>query len=192
MRACARLRSVVGTSNPIRDIALAGRITDGVRVLSNRGVAGIDGTNSTAIGAAMARDRDQAGARTIALMGDLTFVHDATGLVIGPGEPRPSSLRIVVANDDGGGIFGLLEQGDPRYNTGLYAGAYERVFGTPHRTDIASMCAGFHIPHRRVGVGELGAVLAEDPAPGGIEVVEVATDRERLRSVHAAIAARLR
>ncbi|WP_238421485.1 2-succinyl-5-enolpyruvyl-6-hydroxy-3-cyclohexene-1-carboxylic-acid synthase [Gordonia sp. 'Campus'] len=182
---------VVGASNPIRDIALAGRVGDGVRVLSNRGVAGIDGTNSTAIGAALALDRDGSGARTIALMGDLTFVHDATGLVIGPGEPRPRSLRIVVANDDGGGIFGLLEQGDPRYNTGAYAGAYERVFGTPHRTDIASMCAGFRIPHRRVDVGELSGVLAEPPAAGGIEVVEVATDRERLRSVHAAISARL-
>ncbi|WP_168706789.1 2-succinyl-5-enolpyruvyl-6-hydroxy-3-cyclohexene-1-carboxylic-acid synthase [Gordonia paraffinivorans] len=183
---------VVGASNPIRDIALAGRVAEGVRVLSNRGVAGIDGTNSTAIGAALALDRERPGARTVALMGDLTFIHDATGLIIGPGEPRPESLRIVVANDDGGGIFGLLEQGDPRYNTGRFAGAYERVFGTPHRTDIASMCAGFHIPHRRVGVDDLRAVLAEEPAAGGIEVIEVATDRERLRSVHAAIAARLR
>ena len=183
---------VVGASNPIRDVALAGRVAEGVRVLSNRGVAGIDGTNSTAIGAALALDRERPGARTVALMGDLTFIHDATGLIIGPGEPRPESLRIVVANDDGGGIFGLLEQGDPRYNTGRFAGAYERVFGTPHRTDIASMCAGFHIPHRRVGVDDLRAVLAEEPAAGGIEVIEVATDRERLRSVHAAIAARLR
>ncbi|WP_168698397.1 2-succinyl-5-enolpyruvyl-6-hydroxy-3-cyclohexene-1-carboxylic-acid synthase [Gordonia paraffinivorans] len=182
---------VVGASNPIRDIALAGRVAEGVRVLSNRGVAGIDGTNSTAIGAALALDRERPGARTVALMGDLTFIHDATGLIIGPGEPRPESLRIVVANDDGGGIFGLLEQGDPRYNTGRFAGAYERVFGTPHRTDIASMCAGFHIPHRRVEVDDLRAVLAEEPAAGGIEVIEVATDRERLRSVHAAIAARL-
>ncbi|MDH3005622.1 2-succinyl-5-enolpyruvyl-6-hydroxy-3-cyclohexene-1-carboxylic-acid synthase [Gordonia alkanivorans] len=183
---------VVGASNPIRDIALAGRVAEGVRVLSNRGVAGIDGTNSTAIGAALALDHERPGARTIALMGDLTFIHDATGLVIGPGEPRPDSLRIVVANDDGGGIFGLLEQGDPRYNAGQYAGAYERVFGTPHRTDIASMCAGFHIPHRRVGVDELYSVLAESPTAGGIEVIEVATDRDRLRSVHAAIAARLK
>ncbi|WP_168705003.1 2-succinyl-5-enolpyruvyl-6-hydroxy-3-cyclohexene-1-carboxylic-acid synthase [Gordonia paraffinivorans] len=182
---------VVGASNPIRDIALAGRVAEGVRVLSNRGVAGIDGTNSTAIGAALALDRERPGARTVALMGDLTFIHDATGLIIGPGEPRPESLRIVVANDDGGGIFGLLEQGDPRYNTGRFAGAYERVFGTPHHTDIASMCAGFHIPHRRVEVDDLRAVLAEEPAAGGIEVIEVATDRERLRSVHAAIAARL-
>ncbi|MEO9326921.1 2-succinyl-5-enolpyruvyl-6-hydroxy-3-cyclohexene-1-carboxylic-acid synthase [Gordonia aurantiaca] len=183
---------VVGASNPIRDIALAGRVAEGVRVLSNRGVAGIDGTNSTAIGAALALDRERPGARTVALMGDLTFIHDATGLIIGPAEPRPNSLRIVVANDDGGGIFGLLEQGDPRYNQGRYAGAYERVFGTPHRTDIASMCAGFHIPHRRVAVDDLRAALAEDPAAGGIEVIEVTTDRGRLRSVHEAIAARLR
>jgi 2-succinyl-5-enolpyruvyl-6-hydroxy-3-cyclohexene-1-carboxylate synthase len=182
---------VVGASNPIRDIALAGRVPAGVRVLSNRGVAGIDGTNSTAIGAALAHDIDHPGARTVALMGDLTFLHDATGLIVGPGEPRPTSLRIVVANDDGGGIFGLLEQGDPRFNSGPYAGAYERVFGTPHRTDLASLCAGFHLPHRRVEVGEVSAVLAESGG-AGIEVIEVVTDRERLRAVHAGIVARLR
>ncbi|MDL9936054.1 2-succinyl-5-enolpyruvyl-6-hydroxy-3-cyclohexene-1-carboxylic-acid synthase [Gordonia sp. ABSL1-1] len=182
---------VVGASNPIRDVALAGRVGEGVRVLSNRGVAGIDGTNSSAIGAALALDAVDPGARTVALMGDLTFVHDATGLLIGPSEPRPRSLRIVVANDDGGGIFGLLEQGDPRFNTGVYAGAYERVFGTPHRTDLAALCAGFHLPHRRVAVTEVSRVLAQDPPVGGIEVIEVTTDRERLRDIHARIAGRL-
>ncbi|MFZ2238780.1 MAG: 2-succinyl-5-enolpyruvyl-6-hydroxy-3-cyclohexene-1-carboxylic-acid synthase, partial [Gordonia amarae] len=121
----------------------------------------------------------------------LTFVHDATGLLIGPGEPRPSNLRIVVANDDGGGIFGLLEQGDPRFNTGPYAGAYERVFGTPHRTGLASLCAGFHIAHRRVDLAELAGHLQTD-VPGGLEVVEVSTDRTRLRELHAAIGARYR
>lgn len=182
---------VVGASNPIRDIALAGRVAPGVRVLSNRGVAGIDGTNSTAIGAALDLESRDASARTIALMGDLTFVHDATGLLIGPSEPRPRSLRIVVANDDGGGIFGLLEQGDPRFNSGPYEGAYERVFGTPHRTDLASVCRGFRIAHRLVGTSELPMVLAADDVPGGIEVVEVRTDRERLRAIHGAISARL-
>ncbi|MGV9826336.1 2-succinyl-5-enolpyruvyl-6-hydroxy-3-cyclohexene-1-carboxylic-acid synthase [Gordonia sp. NPDC003429] len=179
---------MVGASNPIRDVALAGRVPDGVRVLSNRGVAGIDGTNSTAIGAALA-----GGGRTVALMGDLTFIHDTTGLIIGPSEPRPSALRIVVANDDGGGIFGLLEQGDPRFDAEPYAGAYERVFGTPHRTDLAALCAGVHVAHRRVRLEELSAVLAADvpSRAGGIEVVEVVTDRARLREVHAAIAARV-
>lgn len=181
---------VVGASNPIRDVALAGRIGEGVRVLSNRGVAGIDGTNSSAIGAALAHGVAHPYSRTVALMGDLTFIHDATGLLIGPGEPRPQALRIVVANDDGGGIFGLLEQGDPRYNSGAYAGAFERVFGTPHHADLAALCAGFHLRHRRVEAAELPAVLAE--AIDGIEVVEVVTDRERLRTVHAGIVGRLR
>ena len=60
----------------------------GVKVRSNRGVAGIDGTVSTAIGAALAHDRAPA-SRTVALIGDLTFVHDASGLLIGPTEPVP-------------------------------------------------------------------------------------------------------
>ncbi|WP_026917372.1 2-succinyl-5-enolpyruvyl-6-hydroxy-3-cyclohexene-1-carboxylic-acid synthase [Gordonia shandongensis] len=178
---------VLGASNPIRDVALAGVVADGVRVLSNRGVAGIDGTNATAIGAALA----SASGRTVALMGDLTFVHDITGLVIGPDEPRPTDLRIVVANDDGGGIFGLLEQGDPRFARDEYAGAYERIFGTPHRTDLAALCAGCSVRHRAVTVNDLPAAL-NSPAPiGGIEVIEVRTDRTRLRDLHAAIAARL-
>ena len=175
---------VVGASNPIRDVALAGHIGADVRVLSNRGVAGIDGNISTAIGAALAND-----VRTVALMGDLTFVHDATGLLIGPAEPRPRRLTIVVANDDGGGIFGLLEQGDPRFAGPDYLGAFERVFGTPHRTDLASVCAGFGAPHRLVTLAELPGVLN---SPGeGLEVIEVRTDRTMLRSLHGAIEARL-
>ncbi|MBB4134828.1 2-succinyl-5-enolpyruvyl-6-hydroxy-3-cyclohexene-1-carboxylic-acid synthase [Gordonia humi] len=181
-------RLVVGASNPVRDVALAGRLVDGVHVMSNRGVAGIDGTNATAIGAALDAAPDQ---RTIAFMGDLTFVHDATGLLIGPAEPRPHNLRIVVANDDGGGIFSLLEQGDPRFDTGDYTGVYERVFGTPHRTDLAALCAGFHIGHRRASLDELPAVLAEPAPDGGIEVVEVATSRDGLRPIHDRISARL-
>ena len=62
---------------------------------ANRGLAGIDGTISTAIGIAVAT-----GLPSHALIGDLTFLHDLTGLVIGPDEPRPD-LRVVVANDDG-------------------------------------------------------------------------------------------
>ncbi|MCF8604740.1 2-succinyl-5-enolpyruvyl-6-hydroxy-3-cyclohexene-1-carboxylic-acid synthase [Gordonia sp. HY442] len=181
-------RLIVGASNPVRDIALAGRVADGVTVMSNRGVAGIDGTNSTAVGAALTADPRQ---RTVALMGDLTFVHDATGLLIGPAEPRPHHLRIVVANDDGGGIFSLLEQGDPRFDTGDYTGVYERVFGTPHRTDLAALCAGFHIGHRRADLADVPGILAEPAPEGGIEVIEVSTSRDGLRALHDRIVARL-
>lgn len=170
---------LLGASNPVRDAALVSHPRPGIRVLSNRGVAGIDGTVSTAVGAALHHP-----GRTIALIGDLTFLHDASGLLIGRGEPRPADLTIVVANDDGGGIFELLEQGDPQY-----AGVFERVFGTPHGMDLAALCAAYRIPHRQVGTRELAAELADHAS--GIRVLEVITDRAGLRELHATVRAEI-
>ncbi|HKR47968.1 MAG TPA: 2-succinyl-5-enolpyruvyl-6-hydroxy-3-cyclohexene-1-carboxylic-acid synthase [Pseudonocardiaceae bacterium] len=161
---------LLGSSNPVRDVALAARPRRGLTVLANRGVAGIDGTIATATGAALVHEGPG-----YALIGDLTFLHDTNGLLIGPDEPRPD-LTIVVANDDGGGIFGLLEQGAPEY-----ADAFERVFGTPHGADLAALCAAHHVPHRRVSADELPDALA--PAPG-LRVVEVRTERTGLRALH--------
>ncbi|NLG55856.1 MAG: 2-succinyl-5-enolpyruvyl-6-hydroxy-3-cyclohexene-1-carboxylic-acid synthase [Rhodococcus sp.] len=171
---------LLGASNPVRDAALVGYPRADVRVLSNRGVAGIDGTVSAAVGAALAHD-----GRTIALLGDLTFLHDASGLLIGTGEPRPKDLTIVVANDDGGGIFELLEQGDPQYS-----GVFERIFGTPHGMDLAALCAAYRIEHQLVDPAGLTAALTET-APVGIRVLEVTTDRSGLRELHAAVRAQL-
>ncbi|MBC2588672.1 2-succinyl-5-enolpyruvyl-6-hydroxy-3-cyclohexene-1-carboxylic-acid synthase [Rhodococcus aetherivorans] len=174
---------LLGASNPVRDAALVSYPRDGVKVLSNRGVAGIDGTVSTAVGAALAYQQG----RTVALMGDLTFLHDASGLLIGTAEPRPQNLTVVVANDDGGGIFELLEQGDPQY-----AGVFERVFGTPHGMDLAALCAAYRVPHERVDLSALTAALADRTAPtGGIRVLEMITDRSGLRELHAAVRAQL-
>ena len=166
---------VCGSSKPVRDLFLAGP-RPGVTVLANRGVAGIDGTVSTAVGAALAADGP-----TYALLGDLTFLHDANGLVIGPGEPRPD-LTIVVVNNDGGAIFGLLEQGAPEHGP-----AFERVFGTAHGVDLAALCAATGTPHRLVRTrAELIGALA---APAGIRVVEVRTDRREAIELDAAITA---
>ncbi len=174
---------VLGSSNPVRDAAYAGLPKPGVRVLANRGVAGIDGTVSTALGAALAHAAGHhvPGSRTVALMGDLTFLHDSGGLLAGPQEPR-ADLTIVVPNDDGGGIFGLLEQGAPEH-----AGAFERVFGTAHGTDLGALCAAHGVAHRRVDLVELAAELVE--APRGVSsprlrVLEVATTRTDLRVLH--------
>lgn len=163
---------VLGSSNPVRDVALAARPRAGLKVFGNRGVAGIDGTVSTAIGVALAHRGP-----TVALLGDLTFLHDSTGLVLGPAEHRPD-LTIVVANDDGGGIFGLLEQGAPEHGA-----AFERIFGTPHGTDLSAICAAHGIAWQRVESGDF-----ELPV-GGLRVVEVATQRRVLRDLHARIAA---
>ncbi|GBG40644.1 2-succinyl-5-enolpyruvyl-6-hydroxy-3-cyclohexene-1-carboxylic-acid synthase [Mycobacterium montefiorense] len=178
---------VLGASNPVRDAALVGLNTGGIRVRSNRGVAGIDGTVSTAIGAALAHERSGSAdnpARTLALIGDLTFVHDSSGLLIGPTEPTPRHLTIVVSNDNGGGIFELLEQGDPRFSD-----VSSRIFGTPHDVDVGALCRAYHVESRQIEVGELNAALGEPGA--GMRVLEVKADRSSLRQLHAAIKAAL-
>ena len=99
---------LVGSSNPVRDLDLAPVGERAPAVFANRGLAGIDGMVSTAVGVAWG-----SGAPVTALLGDLTLLHDVSGLVVGPLEPRPD-LRFVVVNDDGGSIFATLEQGHRR------------------------------------------------------------------------------
>jgi 2-succinyl-5-enolpyruvyl-6-hydroxy-3-cyclohexene-1-carboxylate synthase len=167
---------VLGSSNPVRDVALAAAPRDGVVVRSNRGVAGIDGTVSTAMGAALAHDGP-----TVALLGDLTLLHDTTGLVVGPDEPRPD-LTIVVLDDRGGGIFHLLEQGAPEH-----AAAFERVFGTPHTVDLAALCAAMGVAHACADPSDIGEHLGRP----GVRVVQVRAERTALRDAHAALRARV-
>ncbi len=173
---------VLGASNPVRDAALVGLNPRGITVRSNRGVAGIDGTVSTAIGAALAHDRT--GGRTVALIGDMTFVHDSSGLLIGPTEPTPRRLTIVVSNDNGGGIFELLEQGDPRFSD-----VSSRIFGTPHDVDVGALCRAYHVESRQMEVDDLAAAL--DEPFDGMRVLEVKADRSSLRALHASIKAAL-
>ena len=172
----------VGASNPIRDLDLMVpryRVGDRRMVIGNRGLAGIDGSVSTAVGAALGRPHSS---RAFALLGDVTFLHDANGLIIGPDEPRPD-LTVVVVNDDGGSIFASLEQGGP-----AYADSFERIFGTPHHVDLASLCAATRTPHWKVdSLAELEHALAS-PA-GGIEVVEAVVGRHDRRELDAAIRA---
>ncbi len=160
---------VVGSSNAPRDLSLAdpGHLQR-PRIVGNRGLAGIDGTVSTALGIATSGGGD---GRTVALMGDLTFEHDLNGLLIGPNEPRPD-LLIVVVNDGGGGIFATLEYGDPARAEG-----FERLFGTPTGTDLGRLCAGMGVAHQAVGtLPDLAAALHDHT--GDIEVIEVTMDAQ--------------
>lgn len=170
----------LGSSMPVRDLFTAAAPREGVTVLANRGAAGIDGTVSSAVGAALAWQRD-GGGRAFALMGDLTALHDSNGLVLGPEEPEPD-LTIVVVNNDGGAIFGLLEQGDDEH-----ADAFERVFGTPHGVDFAAWCGATQTPHIRAD--SIGAALDAlmDPRDGGVRVIELRTDRGAVARVRRAL-----
>jgi len=160
---------VVGSSKPVRDLFLVGP-RPRVRLLANRGVAGIDGMVSTALGAALAHQAT-GGGRALALIGDLTFLHDSGGLVLGPSEPRPD-LTLVVVDNDGGAIFGTLEQGGAEH-----AAAFERVFGTPHGVDLAALCAATRTPYLLVtSQEELRVALAALPG-AGVRVVAVRSDR---------------
>ncbi|GAA1774153.1 2-succinyl-5-enolpyruvyl-6-hydroxy-3-cyclohexene-1-carboxylic-acid synthase [Kocuria aegyptia] len=182
--ACRRDGSVLvaGSSNPVRDLDLAARPGPGSPlVLANRGLAGIDGTVATAAGAALG------GGRPVrALLGDLTFLHDASSLLLGPGEREPD-LQLVVLNDGGGGIFTTLEHGALGEQE-EYRAVVERFFGTPHQARLDALCAGYGVAHRRAaGVAELEQALT---APlRGRSVLEVAVDRRGLRDLHARIRA---
>jgi 2-succinyl-5-enolpyruvyl-6-hydroxy-3-cyclohexene-1-carboxylate synthase len=177
-----RATLVLGSSQVPRDVGLAAGGRDGLRVVANRGVAGIDGTISTAAGVALAAGVDDG--PTVAFVGDLTFLHDITGLVIGPHEPRPD-LTIVVSNNDGGAIFSTLEPGEPQH-----ARAFDRVFGTPHGVLLANLAEGFGAEHVFVGAAdELADAIAES---GGIRIVEVSTSRSELTAVLSQLAQAVR
>lgn len=170
---------VVGSSNPVRDLdlmALPYPVGERRMVMANRGLAGIDGTVSTAIGAALGRRSS----RSLAYMGDLTFLHDSNGLLLGPDEPRPD-LTIVVANDDGGSIFATLEQGAE-----AYADSFERLFGTPTGADLGALCGSMGVEHRQVETRDaLSDALAR--VPDGVEVVEARIERADRRELDARI-----
>ncbi len=154
------------SSLPIRDLDHHMAPRDGLRVLAGRGASGIDGTTSAAIGAALAHQA-AGGGPAFALLGDLAFLHDAPGLFLGPAEPRPD-LCLVVVNNDGGGIFSLLEQA-------AFPGPFERVFGTPHGAGVAQLAAAAGLPYTRLEEwDDLPGALAGH----GLRIVEARTTRE--------------
>ncbi|MGO4193111.1 2-succinyl-5-enolpyruvyl-6-hydroxy-3-cyclohexene-1-carboxylic-acid synthase [Arthrobacter sp. YAF17] len=174
---------VLGSSNGIRDVDLAGApaAEPGAVVFANRGLSGIDGTLATATGIALGGRQE-----TTVLLGDVTFLHDAGGLLLGAGEEEPN-LRMVVLNDAGGAIFGLLEHGAVEA-AGRYGTAVDRLFGTPHGVNLAALAAAYGVAHRPVSTtAELAGALAEPWE--GRSIIEVRTDRRGLRELHVRIRA---
>ncbi|MEY2814035.1 MAG: hypothetical protein RL579_940 [Actinomycetota bacterium] len=118
----------VASSRPIRDLEAFASPRTGVEVFANRGLAGIDGNLSTALGIASKRDC------AFAIVGDLAFLHDLTALV----NQEKIKLKLLVINNDGGGIFSTLPQAGVE--------GFEKIFGTPHDRDLFEIVRAFDIP----------------------------------------------
>ena len=172
---------VLSSSMPVRDVEWFGAPKVGLRVLSNRGVNGIDGVVSTAVGVAIESNH-----MTALLIGDIALLHDTNGLL--NLRNRNVDLKIVVVNNGGGGIFSFLPQA-----TTLSPQRFEQLFGTPHKVDIEQLVGAHGLPCTTVStVGELLHNLAQ----AGTRVLIVNTDREKNvldhEAIYAAVAGALR
>ncbi len=142
----------VSSSRPIRDLEGFAHPRGGVHTYANRGLAGIDGNISTALGVAYGHKA------TIAVLGDLSFLHDLTGLV----NKEAINCRFIVINNDGGGIFSTLPQRG--------VNGFETVFGTPHGLNPAAIAQAMGVDAKQITT--LKELEAEIKAPiSGVSVV---------------------
>lgn len=115
----------VGSSRPVRDIEAFATPRGGIHTFANRGLAGIDGNISTALGISTAYKR------TYSIIGDLTFLHDLSALT----NTVSAHHTIIIIDNNGGGIFSTLPQAG--------SDGFEKVFGTPHNLNIEAVIKGF-------------------------------------------------
>lgn len=113
-------------------------------VYSNRGTSGIDGSTSTAIGAAMVQ-----GKPTAFITGDLSFFYDSNGLW---NNYIPANFKIIVINNSGGGIFRILP-------TDKNSASFETYFETVHKLNASYLCAMHGLDYHRCD-GELAFAKA--------------------------------
>lgn len=157
-------RLVLGASRLIREVD---RVAPGkkISVHANRGLAGIDGTISTALGIALASQAEKGNEGvTRVLLGDLAIFHDVGALMFGAGEPRPR-IQVIVGNDGGGTIFDGLEV------AGQAGESFDRVLLTQQNASIEALAAAYGWRYISASTrGELDQALSAHPEPTIIEV----------------------
>ncbi|MDX6679554.1 MAG: 2-succinyl-5-enolpyruvyl-6-hydroxy-3-cyclohexene-carboxylate synthase [Solirubrobacteraceae bacterium] len=167
----------VASSMPVRDVEGYTAVRDDApRVLCNRGANGIDGTVSSAFGAAAVCE-----GAVVLLIGDVALAHDVGGLLAA--RRLGLALTIVLLNNDGGGIFEFLPVAGAR-------DAFEEHVATPHGLDFAHAAALYGCRHERVeSVAALRAALARSLPGPGTTILEVRTQRAANLALHRALAA---
>ena len=161
----------IASSRPIRDIEGFAIPRSGVSVYANRGLAGIDGNISTALGIASGANH------TYAVIGDLAFLHDVSAL----SHSSEAKLRLFVIDNNGGGIFSTLPQAGVE--------GFETIFGTPHDRDIAAIATSFGVKTTTISsVKELSESFTKPVTGFEIVVVKVPTrekNAELLKAIYA-------
>lgn len=165
----------IGNSMPVRDLDdFSGTGPQRLTILCNRGVSGIDGNLSSFFGAA-ASGRFTA---AVALVGDLTFLHDLGGLAAG----RGLNATVCVTDNGGGAIFGHLPQAVlPEFEAGWL---------TPQNADLGAAAAVWGHRYGKVAPSGVGPALTEALAAPGVSVLHISVDREESLAAHRALAAR--
>jgi 2-succinyl-5-enolpyruvyl-6-hydroxy-3-cyclohexene-1-carboxylate synthase len=168
----------VAASMPIRDVELYLPARAPLpRVLSNRGANGIDGTVSSAFGAAAAGD-----GAVVLLIGDVALLHDLGGLLAA--RRLGLELTIVVLNNDGGGIFHFLAVSGE-------GAAFEQHVATPHGLSMEKVAALFELRYERPQTTEqLDAAVTGSVGSGAVTLIEVRTDRADNLELHRRLAER--
>ena len=155
---------VVSSSMPVRDLEWFAPARDGLRVFSNRGVNGIDGVVSTAVGIALSSK-----APTALLIGDIAVLHDSNGLL--NLVKRDVLMKIIVVDNEGGGIFSFLPQAEA-----MEGAQFEQLFGTPHSVDFESLAKAHGIPFMWVQTAD---ELRRELVNSHTSMIGVRTDRKK-------------
>jgi 2-succinyl-5-enolpyruvyl-6-hydroxy-3-cyclohexene-1-carboxylate synthase len=164
---------MVASSMPIRDVETFFPVRDdGPRVLANRGANGIDGTVSTAFGAAAARGP------VVLLIGDVALAHDVGGLLAA--SRLGLRLTIVVLDNDGGGIFNFLPVSETRPPED-----FRDHVATPHGLDFSHAAALYGCGYERATDPEgFRAALDRARTADRTTIIAVKTDREANVGLH--------
>jgi len=161
-----------GNSMPVRDLdAFFPTTSKRIRFFANRGVSGVDGVVSTALGVSSVSREP-----TVLVIGDVSFYHDMNGLLAAK-QYRPNTT-IIILNNNGGGIFSFLPQHD-------YPESFEEYFATPHGLTFRAAASLYELNYTKASSwDEVRSSLTLETASSRPSIVEVETNRERNLQLH--------